>query len=97
MKKFPEVSQSCEDLFKMLLAPIRSKLLFTGIELKVFNQLSEPITEDKTPTGLPSDQTENQVRLVPEEAPDTDWEISYRPLKHHADPPEVDAGQVQDG
>ena len=42
MKKLPEVNQSFEDLFKMLLAPIRSKLLLTGIELKVFNQLSEP-------------------------------------------------------
>jgi len=42
MRKFPEVNQGFEDLFKMLLAPIRSKLLLTGIELKVFNQLSEP-------------------------------------------------------
>ena len=42
MKKFPEVNQSCEDLVKMLFASIRSKLLLTGIELKVFNQLSEP-------------------------------------------------------
>jgi len=40
------VNQSSEDLIKMLLAPIRSKLLLTGIELKVFNQLSEPRSAD---------------------------------------------------
>jgi len=46
MMKLPEVNQSSEDLIKMLLAPIRSKLLLTGIELKVFNQLSEPRSAD---------------------------------------------------
>jgi len=42
MKKLPEVNLSYEDLTKMLIAPIRSKLMLTGIELKVFNVLSEP-------------------------------------------------------
>ena len=42
MKKLPEVNLSYEGLYKMLIAPIRSKLLLTGIELKVFNVLSEP-------------------------------------------------------
>ena len=42
MKKLPEVTLSYEGLYKMLIAPIRSKLLLTGIELKVFNVLSEP-------------------------------------------------------
>jgi len=46
MKKLPEVNQSFEDLVKMLVAPIRSKLLLTGIELKVFNVLSEPRSAD---------------------------------------------------
>jgi predicted TPR repeat methyltransferase len=41
MKKLPEINQSYEGLFNMLIAPTRSKLLFTGIELKVFNVLSE--------------------------------------------------------
>jgi SAM-dependent methyltransferase len=41
MKKLPEINQSYEGLYKMLIAPIRSKLLLTGIELKVFNVLSE--------------------------------------------------------
>lgn len=42
MKKLPEVSQSYRVLYDMLLAPIKSKLLMTGIQLKVFDQLSEP-------------------------------------------------------
>jgi len=35
------VNVSFEELYRMLVAPIRSKLLLTGIELKVFNHLSE--------------------------------------------------------
>jgi SAM-dependent methyltransferase len=42
MKKLPEVNESFEDLYGMLVAPIKSKLLLTGIELGVFNHLSEP-------------------------------------------------------
>ncbi len=42
MKNLPEVNVSFEELYGMLVAPIRSKLLLTGIELKVFNHLSEP-------------------------------------------------------
>lgn len=42
MKKIPEINVSFEELYKMLIAPIKSKLLLTGIELKVFDQLSEP-------------------------------------------------------
>ena len=46
MKKLPEVNESFEELYRMLVAPIRSKLLLTGIELKVFNHLSEPMSAD---------------------------------------------------
>ncbi len=46
MKKLPEVNHSFEGLYRMLIGPIRSKLLLTGIELKVFNQLSEPSSAD---------------------------------------------------
>ena len=42
MKKLPEVNESFEELYKMLIGPIKSKLMLTGIELKVFNHLSEP-------------------------------------------------------
>ena len=46
MKKLPEVKVGYGDLYGMLIAPIRSKLLLTGIELKVFNKLSEPKSAD---------------------------------------------------
>ena len=42
VKILPEVKVGCGDLYGMLIAPIKSKLLLTGIELKVFNELSEP-------------------------------------------------------
>ena len=48
MKELPEVNESFEDLYGMLIAPIRSKLLLTGIELGVFNHLSEPVSEHKS-------------------------------------------------
>jgi len=42
MKNLPEVNESFEELYGMLIAPIKSKLLLTGIGVKVFEQLSEP-------------------------------------------------------
>ena len=42
MKKLPEVNESFGELYRTLIGPIKSKLLLTGIELKVFNHLSEP-------------------------------------------------------
>ena len=42
MKKLPEANVTFENLYRMLVAPIRSKLLLTGIELKVFNYLNQP-------------------------------------------------------
>ena len=46
MKKLPEVNVSFQELYRMLIGPIQSKLLLTGIELKVFNQLSQPKSAD---------------------------------------------------
>ncbi len=46
MKELPEVKVGYGDLYGMLIAPIRTKLLLTGIELKVFNKLSEPKSAD---------------------------------------------------
>ena len=42
MKKFPEVNVSFEELYRILIGPIKSKLLLTGIEFGVFNHLREP-------------------------------------------------------
>ena len=46
MKKLQEVNESFEELYRMLIAPIKSKLLLTGIELGVFNHLSDPRSAD---------------------------------------------------
>lgn len=46
MMKLPELTVNFGDLYKMLLAPIRSKLLLTAIELKVFNHLSIPLSAE---------------------------------------------------
>ena len=46
MKQLPEVNTSFGDLYRTLYEPIRTKLLLTGIELGVFNQLSEPKTAE---------------------------------------------------
>jgi len=46
MKKLPKVTLSYEYLYQMLLAPIRTKLLLTGIELNVFNALSKPMSAE---------------------------------------------------
>ena len=42
MKKLPEVDVSFKDLYRMLIEPIKSKLILTDIELKIFNHLTEP-------------------------------------------------------
>jgi SAM-dependent methyltransferase len=52
MKKLPEVNESLEDLYRMLIGPIKSKLLLTGIELGVFNQLSEPMSANVVAEAL---------------------------------------------
>jgi hypothetical protein len=46
MKPLPEIKNSYKDLFNVLYAPIRSKLLMTGIELKVFDHLAEPASAE---------------------------------------------------
>nr|CBH38866.1 conserved hypothetical protein, O-methyltransferase family [uncultured archaeon] len=52
MKKLPEVNESFEELYRMLIAPIKSKLLLTSIELKVFDQLSEPRSAEAVAEAL---------------------------------------------
>ena len=54
MKKLPEVTDSFEDIYRMLIAPIRSKLLLTAIELKVFNQLSETMSAEDVAAAIDS-------------------------------------------
>jgi SAM-dependent methyltransferase len=54
MKQLPEVNASFENLYGMLIAPVRSKLLLVGIELGVFNQLSEPKTAETIAAAIGS-------------------------------------------
>jgi SAM-dependent methyltransferase len=42
MNNLPEINVSFEELNRIIMGPIRSKLLLTGIELKVFNHLCKP-------------------------------------------------------
>lgn len=46
MIEIPELSVNFGDLWKMLIAPVRSKLLLTAIELKAFNHLSKPVSAE---------------------------------------------------
>jgi hypothetical protein len=52
MKKLPEVNASFKDLYRTLIGTIQSKLLLTGIELGVFNHLSEPRSADAVAEAL---------------------------------------------
>lgn len=52
MKQLPEVNTSSAALYNILVAPIKSKLLLMGIELKVFNHLSEPMSADSMLGGI---------------------------------------------
>jgi SAM-dependent methyltransferase len=63
MKKLPEVTLSFEDLTKMLIAPIRLKLLLTGIQLNVFNSLSEPISAEALAKTLGTHRSNTRVFL----------------------------------
>ena len=63
MKKLPEVNLTYENLYMMLIAPIRSQLLLTGIELKVFNVLSEPKSSENIAKALGTHPTNTRVFL----------------------------------
>ena len=63
MKKLPEVTLSYERLYQMLVAPIRSKLLLTGIELNVFNALSEPTSAEAVAKTLGTHPSNTRVFL----------------------------------
>ena len=54
MKQLPEVNASFENLYGILIAPVRSKLLLAGIELGVFNHLSEPKTAETVAAAIDS-------------------------------------------
>ena len=45
MNNLPEINISFEELNRIIMGPIRSKLLLTGIELKIFNHLCNACSE----------------------------------------------------
>jgi hypothetical protein len=44
MKKLPELNVSFEEFYRIFFEPVRAKIMMTGLELKVFNYLSEPVS-----------------------------------------------------
>lgn len=52
MKKLPEINVTFNELYGILNGTIRSKLLLTGIELGIFNHLSEPKSSDHVAKSL---------------------------------------------
>ncbi|QTA87006.1 methyltransferase [Desulfonema magnum] len=63
MKRLPEVNEDFSKLYQILLAPIRTKLMMTGLELKIFNELSEFISADRVAQAIGS-HAENTRRFL---------------------------------
>jgi SAM-dependent methyltransferase len=59
----PEIDESPEQLYRMCFAAIRSKLLLTALELKIFNHLSRPKTADQVAAAIKG-HTENTMLLL---------------------------------
>ncbi|MDO8124962.1 MAG: methyltransferase [Candidatus Hermodarchaeota archaeon] len=62
-KILPEVKLGYGDLYEILIAPIKLKLLLTSIELKVFNELSKPKSADAVAKTLNTDPTNTRLFL----------------------------------
>jgi hypothetical protein len=52
MKDFPDLNLSFNPIYKMITASIKSKLILTAIELKVFNTLTNPTTANSVSETL---------------------------------------------
>ena len=63
MKKLPEVDVSFGELYSMLVAPIKSKLLIAGIELGVFNHLSKPKSAEAVAKTIGTHQENTRLFL----------------------------------
>jgi hypothetical protein len=62
-KILPEVKIGYGDLYAILIAPIKLKLLLTSIELKVFNELSKSKSADTVAKALNTDSTNTRIFL----------------------------------
>ena len=61
--RLPDVDVSPEMLYRMCFASIRSKLLVTAIQLKVFDQLSEPKTAEQVADAIRSNPKNTMLLL----------------------------------
>jgi len=59
----PKIDVSTEELYRMLYAPIKSKLLITGLELKVFDLLSEPKSAEEVSKAIEGHPTNTMLFL----------------------------------
>jgi SAM-dependent methyltransferase len=63
MEKFPELPLSFAELYALVLAPIKTKILLTGIELKVFDHLCEPVPAETVAAAIDSHPLNTQYFL----------------------------------
>ncbi|MHA2427015.1 MAG: methyltransferase [Candidatus Hermodarchaeia archaeon] len=63
VKILPEVKINYGNLYEMLIAPIKLKLLLTGIKLKIFNELSKPKSAEAVAKALSTDSTNTRFFL----------------------------------
>ena len=61
--RLPELNIDYGELYKMLFPPIRTKLLLTGIELRVFTHLSEPTSAEDIAKILKTHPKNTQIFL----------------------------------
>ena len=59
--KLPKLDVDYGELYQMIYSPIKSKLLLTGIELKIFNYLSKPISAEAVAKNIKAHP--NNMRL----------------------------------
>lgn len=52
MTMFPKINADFSRLYEIITGPVQAKLLFVGMELKVFNQLTEPKSSDEVAEAL---------------------------------------------
>ena len=50
-------------LYRIIIAPIKTKILLTSIELKIFNQLSEPKSSDNVAKALHTNPRNTEILL----------------------------------
>lgn len=63
MENLLEVDVSFKGLYRILIEPIKSKLLLTGIELKIFNHLTEPNTANDVAEAIGAHQENTRLFL----------------------------------